>query len=426
MAIKEKQFCPKCRKTMDSEANFYTIKGGGRHELCKQCLTMHVDNYNPDTYVWIIKELNLPYIETEWNKIRDTVYKRDPLGMTGTSVLGRYVSKMKLGQWNKYTWKDTAILNADFEEKSLKADSQAQDRKEQIEQDYKNGIISEAQYQTYLGMVEPGHIDYNQALAKYEVEKHAEAEKNNPFRGTLNQDVKVEDKSLELTDDDKTYLAMKWGLDYNGNQWIKLEKKYTDMQNSFDIQDSDTKSTLILLCKTDLKMNEAIDCGDLDSYQKLSRVYDSLRKSAKFTAAQNKDDKNNFVDSIGELVAYCEKEGGFIPRFATDIPQDKVDVTIKDLKDYTKKLVTQDLGFGKQIEIALQKIKLQKEYEEEMDKLDPEEEIPDQALIEYNEMIDDELNQTLDLQSLDEDSIEMEIDEENRDLFENEDEGDEY
>ena len=417
MAIKEKRFCPKCRKTMDAEANFYTVKGGDRHELCKQCLTMHVDNYNPETYVWILKELNLPYISAEWDKIRDTVYKRDPLGVTGTSVLGRYVSKMKLGQWNKYTWKDTALLDTDFKEKQQVLESNAQNRKQQIEQDYKNGIISEAQYQTYLGMIEPEHVNYEEALSKYETEQYEKAESNNPFRGVLNSDVQLEDKTLELTDQDKTYLAMKWGLDYNGNQWIKLEKKYSEMQNSFDIQDSDTKSTLILLCKTDLKMNEAIDCGDLDSYQKLSRVYDSLRKSAKFTAAQNKDDKNSFVDSIGELVLYCEKQGGFIPRFVTDIPQDKVDVTIRDLKEYTKKLVTQDLGFGKQIEMALQKIKLQKEYEEEMDKIDPDAEISDKDMIAYNEAIEDDLNRTLDLQSIDEDSIEVDIDEDNVDLF---------
>jgi hypothetical protein len=41
----------------------------------------------------------------------------------------------------------------------------------------------------------------------------------------------------------------------------------------------------------------------------------------------------------------AEKEG-FIPRFATDIPKDKVDVTIKDMNNYIKKLVTEDLGFG--------------------------------------------------------------------------------
>ena len=132
------------------------------------------------------------------------------------------------------------------------------------------------------------------------------------------------------------------------------------MMNSFDIQDADTTNTLILLCKTNLKMNQAIDMGDLDGFQKLSKVSESLRKSAKFTAAQNKEQKNEYVDSVGELVSMCEREG-FIPRFATDIPQDKVDLTLKDMNDYLHKLVTQDLGFGQQIEDSLKKIQIQKE-----------------------------------------------------------------
>ena len=57
------------------------------------------------------------------------------------------------------------------------------------------------------------------------------------------------------------------------------------MENSFDIQDADTINTLILICKTNLKANQALDQGDLDGFQKLSRVLESLRKSAKFTAA---------------------------------------------------------------------------------------------------------------------------------------------
>ena len=93
----------------------------------------------------------------------------------------------------------------------------------------------------------------------------------------------------------------------------ELEKKYTEMMDSFDIQDADSRNTLILMCKTDLKMNQAIDCGDVDGYQKLSRVSDNLRKSAKFTAAQNKDKDNEQIDCTGVLVAVCEREGGFIP-----------------------------------------------------------------------------------------------------------------
>jgi hypothetical protein len=101
------------------------------------------------------------------------------------------------------------------------------------------------------------------------------------------------------------------------------------MMQSFDIQDADSENTLILMCKTNLKANQAIDCGDIEGYQKLSKVLESQRKTAKWTAAQVKEEKGNFVDSIGELIAICEKEG-FIPRFATDIPQDKVDATLKD------------------------------------------------------------------------------------------------
>ena len=181
----------------------------------------------------------------------------------------------------------------------------------------------------------------------------------------LSEDEMV-DPAAELTKEDKLYLAMKWGRLYRPNEWVELEKKYNEMMNSFDIQDSDTTGTLILICKTYLKMNQAIDSGDMDGYQKLARVYDSLRKSAKFTAAQNKDQKGDYVDSIGELVAMCEKNG-FIPRYATDIPQDKVDATLKDMNNYVKKLVTQDLGFGQQIEDALRKIEIQRQMNEQGD-----------------------------------------------------------
>ena len=167
------------------------------------------------------------------------------------------------------------------------------------------------------------------------------------------------------------------------------------MTNSFDIQDADTTNTLIVICKTNLKMNQALDNGDLDGFQKLSRVYEALRKSAKFTAAQNKEEKNDYVDCVGELVALCEKEG-FIPRYATDIPQDKVDLTLKDMNDYLKKLVTQDLGFGQQIEDALKKIQIQKEMqlaEEQKENPDDEIELEDEDYQEFYEAVEEQKRQ---------------------------------
>lgn len=163
------------------------------------------------------------------------------------------------------------------------------------------------------------------------------------------------------------------------------------MTSSFDIQDADTINSLILICKTNLKMNQCLDQGDIEGFQKLSKVSESLRKSAKFTAAQNKEEKNDYVDSIGELVSVCEREG-FIPRYALDIPQDKVDITLKDMENYLYKLVTQDLGFGQQIENALKKIQLQKEREENKEEKDlfddTTDEITDNNLIDFYQDIE--------------------------------------
>jgi hypothetical protein len=47
--------------------------------------------------------------------------------------------------------------------------------------------------------------------------------------------------------------------------------------------------------------------GDIEGYQKMSKVYDNLMKSGKFTAAQNKADADQGINSISELVMMCEE-----------------------------------------------------------------------------------------------------------------------
>ena len=120
--------------------------------------------------------------------------------------------------------------------------------------------------------------------------------------------------------------------------------------NTFDIQGAARIDTLKMICKTSLKMNQAIDAGDVDTYQKLSRVYDAMMKAGKFTEAQNKEGKTDFVDSVGELVAYCEKEGGQIPKYEIQTPYDIVDKIIDDLKEYNKSLIYEDKSLAEEIE----------------------------------------------------------------------------
>ena len=379
------------------EGNFYTYRNGEKTELCKKCLTMHIDNFDPSTFLWLCEKLDVPYIEAEWNVLRDRAYAKDPLKMNGMSVFGKYLSKMKLKQWKDYGWADTERLQEENRKKAEEKAEEIAEREADAKERFERGEISEAQYKTLTStekqfenrvMMPPGSVPGGIAPNAFNENNFISEEE-------------LPDPALDLTQDDKVYLAMKWGRLYKPNEWIELEKKYNEMMNSFDIQDSDTTGTLILICKTYLKMNQAIDCGDMEGYGKLSRVYDSLRKSAKFTAAQKKEQKEDYVDSVGALVAMCEREGGFIPRFATDIPQDKVDATLQDMNNYIKKLVTQDLGFGQQIEDSLKKIQIQKEMNDaEQSAIENGDEVPmlnDENFADYYEDVAEQKEQDKDI-----------------------------
>ena len=112
--------CQKCGKVMDEEAQFYLRKDGTRMDLCKKCLTLHIDNFNPETFLWILKDMDLPYIPEEWNVLRDRAFAKNP-NLNGMSVFGKYLSKMKLKQWKQYGWEDSEKLQAlNAETKKLK------------------------------------------------------------------------------------------------------------------------------------------------------------------------------------------------------------------------------------------------------------------------------------------------------------------
>ena len=77
------------------------------------------------------------------------------------------------------------------------------------------------------------------------------------------------------------------------------------------------------------------------------------------TAAQNKEESGEAVDSIGELVAMCERDG-FIPRYYVDKPKDKIDRVLQDMQKYTHDLVTEELGLENLIQNSLKAIELER------------------------------------------------------------------
>ena len=386
-----KYHCDKCNKELE-EINFYKYRDGSYVELCKKCLTLHVDVFDPTTFTWLLQKLDVPYIPQEWNTtIEKKMAAKPDKPISHSAVFGSYLAKTKLKQWKDYYWAD----NERIQELFFRADQTKTEEQAELDAMYQEqfelGQISEAQYRT---LVTPKAR--NESLFNAIDQNGPYLGENNPYNENFFMDEsELPDPAAQLTAEDKVYLAMKWGRLYKPAEWIALEKDYHEMTESFDIQDADSKNTLILLCKTNLKANQAIDNEDIEGYQKLAKVSESLRKSAKFTAQQNKDEKGDFVDSIGELIIMCEREG-FIPRYCTDIPQDKVDFTLKDQKDYIYKLVTQDLGFGQQIEDALKKIEVQRQIEEE-ERIRAEEQGDDYDPYAPVELTDEEMYEDIDL-----------------------------
>lgn len=332
----ETYYCEKCNRTMNS-TEFYSSNNlekypnDGKFPVCKKCMTMHVDNWNPDTYLWILQEADVPYVPDEWNKLMEK-YGRDPQSMTGMTILGRYLSKMKLKQFKDYRWKDTEFLQ--------------QMANNKLEQTMKRQGYDAQQIAT---AIKKSSI----AIPEGELKKPVYAPPPNaPTEDYFAQQSGEVEQELDLTDEDRTYLRLKWGKTYKPEEWVKLEQLYEEMMASYDIQGAGHKDTLKLICKTSLKANQLIDIGDIEGFQKMSKVYDSLMKSGKFTAAQNKAESGEFVDSIGELIELCEKEG-YIERYYVEQPHDKVDLTIQDMQRYTRTLIEDETNISTMVEKAL-------------------------------------------------------------------------
>lgn len=200
---------------------------------------MHVDNWNPETYTWILEECDVPYVPEEWNKLMAN-YAKDPSKLKSTTIIGKYLSKMRLKKWKDYRWKDTDFL------------IELADAK--MEQTMKRQGYDMEQITT---AIQNSHNATNNVPIPP------------PPAPTENLDAPVdyfggpdEDFDDDLTEEDKVYLKLKWGKAYRPSEWVRLEQLYNEMMASYDIQGAAHVDTLKLVCKTSLKANQLIDLGD--------------------------------------------------------------------------------------------------------------------------------------------------------------------
>lgn len=353
--------CNKCMRDMKDD-NFYLDKNGKKMLTCKKCLTMHINPSEPSTAYHVLKLVDSPFIPAEWEALVER-YGNDPTKVNSTTIIGRYLAKMKLKQFADLKWEDTERLIEEHNEKLRKIRKMEEDHQNR----YKQALLSEG-------------------LSEEEASKKAS-------ETTLKLEDTIDFGSM-MTKEDKQAMSLKWGKLYREEEWLQLEKLYQEMHESYDIQTASHEDYLKMVCKTSLKMNQAIDISDIDGFNKLSKSYDMLMKSAKFTAAQNKAENEDFIDSIGEMVRLCEIEG-FIPRFHEKESPDIVDITIKDITQYLEHLVKNELNLGTLIESALKQMQNEENRAEstaDEDIWDTEIELSDNNYTEFSQMLQEDFD----------------------------------
>jgi hypothetical protein len=204
-------YCKKCNRTHNAE-NFYKSNNlekypNGKLDMCKKCITMHVDNWDPDSYMWILQEADVPYVADEWNKLM-LKYAQDRSKVTGTTIIGRYLGKMALKQFKDFRWKDTAFLQ---EEANRKIEGTMK-RQGYDAQDIANAI-NKATFEIPEKPEEPVFTGVP----------------NNPYAVSSQEDYFAQinggddDFQDDLTEEDKIYLRLKWGKAYKPEEWVRLE-----------------------------------------------------------------------------------------------------------------------------------------------------------------------------------------------------------
>ena len=307
-----KFFCITCKKTLDKK-NFFQTRRLDKHPTgvipeCKTCITMKVDDLDPATFLPILKEIDVPYLPIDWRK---QVAKKLP---TSPSIIGKYLSYIRLNQHKRETWADTERLVEEETESLLSA----------LRQQYDTETEAQEQLKVTLEM-----SDIQPAQSKSMVTE--------PNISTL-YGLTPETSKYGLTQEEIDDLKSTWGEDYTEDQYFKLEQMFQDMKNAYIIQDPIAISNAQMICKLTIKMNKYLDIDDMESVSKIGRQLDTFTKTANLAPVQQKD-RQQATFAISQLAYLIEKDGGFIPEYYIDKPKDKLDAILKDMEEYTAFLI---------------------------------------------------------------------------------------
>lgn len=139
-------------------------------------------------------------------------------------------------------------------------------------------------------------------------------------------------------------LVSKWGAGYKKFEYLKLQKFYQDMMDSYDIQTANHKQMLIQLAKLTVEMDNLLAVKDYGNYKKVSDAYDALLKSSGFRPIDRKNGADSFgIFSFSQVWAEIEREGFIKPKMI-EYEKDDIDYMLLYYIQFVQRLVGQTVS----------------------------------------------------------------------------------
>lgn len=351
-----KKTCKVCGKQMDVK-NFFTSKNKELHPdgylgVCKNCALMFYDYSNPATFMKVLYEADIVWLPHKYLEILYSSFKVSQ--PNNKAIIGKYISKMKLSQNNKYGFYDSLMA--------------------QEEEGYSKEELSDPFKYTYpeWGIAPTFSIPLSIDMERMPQGASSQEDNYSVVNGATDLGVVAGVDTSLLSQEDFDYLAEHWGKTTSLEDCIKCERNYQQMiNNEYEVKTTTHKDYIKKLCILSLKADKALEIGDYDGYSKLMKIYDQITKAADLQPKNSTQTSGDQYMDIGTIARICE-EDEFIPNWNIEINQDKLDLTIVDFKLFLKRLVDNDPSIKEMMVEVEQKIKAKDA--EELQLLDEEEE----------------------------------------------------
>lgn len=171
--------------------------------------------------------------------------------------------------------------------------------------------------------------------------------------GDIADEAEDKTENSEIEDEDQAYfddsfkptieMVRRWGKNYPPIKIYYLEQFYQDMHTTHTIVTPQHEKALILICKLQLKMDDALENDDMVAFAKAHSEYQKLLTSSGLRPIDKVGGAEaSGIRSFSQVFEEIEK-GGFIKPAPIEENQDIVDKTIQYIMNYTLKLLNQQV-----------------------------------------------------------------------------------